>query len=303
MTARALREKPAVRRTALDRRRFFMPERFTPLYYTSVYARLTEAQRRRYNQLHVLYFHEQLAFLEGSLPSTLLASLQGDPRYGELARELRELITQESRHAAMFRALNRRIAPDLYRDRAAAFLDPGRWGGLWRRASSCAALRPTFLWFMLIQEEKALAYTRGFLEHGDLEPTIVSVHRRHLEHERTHCKSDVQLLDLAWEHTPDTLLRLNGHVLAWMLKEFFLAPQRSGWRVVEAWLKERPELAPERARLRREIARLDHDPEYVTMMYGPDTIPESWRRMRERPELARLRRFLERRCTPRPPGA
>lgn len=299
MSSPATAVKSALPRSALDRSRFFMPERFTPLYYTPIYARLNTAQRRRYNQLHVLYFHEQLAFLEGSLPSTLLVPMLSDARFAELAHELRALIAEEGRHAAMFRALNRRIAPGLYRERDSVFLDAGPlWGGIWRLASSRPALWPTFLWFMLIQEEKALAYTRGFLAQGDLEPTILSVHRRHLADERTHCETDTRLLELAWQHAASALLQLNGHLLAWMLKTFFLAPRRSGWKVVESWLAEHPEVAPERARLRRDLAHLDRNSEYVNMMYGPETIPESWRRMRQRSELTRLWTFLQRRCTP-----
>lgn len=290
-------------RDTLDRSRYFMPERFTPLYYTPLYARLSADQKRRYNQLHVLYFHEQLAFLESSLPSTMLAPMLEDPRYADQAQELRALIAEERGHAAMFRGLNRRIAPDLYRDRDAAFLNAGRvWDGLWRRASSTTLLWPTFLWFMLIQEEKALAYTRGFLAEADLEPTILSFHRRHYAEERTHCEVDARLLELAWQHYSPARLRANGHVLAWMVKKFFLAPRRSGWKVVDAWLDQEtraePDLEHERAGLRRELARLDRDPEYVDMMYGADTIPESRRLMRERPELARLEALLQRRGKP-----
>ena len=59
----------------VDSGRLFIPEELTPLFHTPSYGELTAAQRLRYNQLHALYFNEQIMFFERALCCRILESL------------------------------------------------------------------------------------------------------------------------------------------------------------------------------------------------------------------------------------
>ncbi len=46
----------------------FVPESFTPLFHTPVYARLSRVQQLRYNQLSGIRINEQFMLCEGAIP-------------------------------------------------------------------------------------------------------------------------------------------------------------------------------------------------------------------------------------------
>ncbi len=274
----------------------FMPEVFTPLYYTSLYEQLDDEERRSYTLFHLLYFHEQLGFFESTLPETLLRSLLRDDRFAHLHEQIREFIDEEKQHEAMFRELNRRLAPELYARRDRFFLViPMGWRTAWEWAASWAPMRGAFLWTMLVQEERALTYTRGFLASADLTAEVRETHQRHLDEEVHHHRNDEELLDLVRAQSHSRWRRSSARCFSWMLRHLFLAPRRGGWRVVEHWLTQHPRLGRHRSSLRRELRALDHHPAYVRMMYGRDVIPRSWQLMESCAEMQPLLRFLERR--------
>lgn len=274
----------------------FMPEVYTPLYYTRLYEELDREQRRTYTRLHLLYFHEQLGFFESTLPETLLRSLLRDRSLRHLHETIREFIAEEKRHDAMFRALNRRLAPDLYADRDRFFVSvPRGWQRVWEWAASWAPMRGAFLWMMLVQEEKALSYTRGFLASSDLTEDVRRTHQHHLEEEERHHRNDEEILEAVRAKSFSRSRRSSARIFSWMLRQFFLAPRRGGWRVVEHWLEQHPRLQRHRSSLRRELYALDHNPAYVEMMYGRGAIPRSWELMEDCPEMQPLVRFLEER--------
>src|SRR5580692_6483849 len=93
---------------------WYLPEQITHLYYSPVYATLSLRQKLSYNRLHACYHCEVCAFLEGELPRYYLkaAAAPGIPE--KLRREAQALADSERWHAATFRALARRISPDLY---------------------------------------------------------------------------------------------------------------------------------------------------------------------------------------------
>ena len=104
----------------VDHAKWFIPEHFTPLFYTPIYAGLSEAVRLRYNQLHALNINEQFMFLEDALAANVIGALLRHPLITPpLANELREFIAEEARHTELFRQTNRLCAPQLYADRSA----------------------------------------------------------------------------------------------------------------------------------------------------------------------------------------
>src|SRR6476659_2544317 len=99
--------------TVIDFSRRFVPEQFTPLYHTPVYSRLNADEPLRYNQLHGLYFNEQIMFFERALARNVLGRLLLSPIRKSLKPGLIQFMEEESRHSAMFLRLNRQCAPHL----------------------------------------------------------------------------------------------------------------------------------------------------------------------------------------------
>ena len=90
---------PIAAAPGIDHTRRFIAEEFTPLFHTREYAALPDAARLRYNQLHALYFNEQVAFFEQEMLSpALLALMKIAP--SSMAKELRIFHAEEQRHTA-----------------------------------------------------------------------------------------------------------------------------------------------------------------------------------------------------------
>src|SRR4051794_28226207 len=99
---------------AIDFSKRFIPERLTPLYHTSIYTRLSDSQRLRYNQLHASYFNEQTIFFESAMAQHILRCFVTRKLSGDLANGLRTFIAEEAEHSKMFRELNRQCLPEIY---------------------------------------------------------------------------------------------------------------------------------------------------------------------------------------------
>jgi hypothetical protein len=283
----------------VDPGKLFLPEEFTPLFHTPAYGGLTPEQRRRYNQLHALYFNEQILYFETALGHPILEALRRQPWPDRLAEGLRQFQEEERRHSAMFRRLNRRCAPQLYAGRDHFFVQvPKAWMAVSSWAVAHPLLFPMFLWLMLVQEERSLFYSRGILRHREtLEPHFVQAHRLHLADEVGHVAWDEELLDALWQRAHPVLRKVNAKLFAWMLDEFFSTPKRAQLRVVEELVREFPELGERLPEMRRQVLALSTDDDYRASLYSRAIVPRTFARFDEAPEF----RALEI-CGYRPPG-
>jgi len=268
----------------------FIPAELTPLFHAAVYRELTEAERLRYNQLHALYFNEQIMFLETALGRPVLAALLRETWPERLAAGLRQFLDDEIRHTEMFRQLNRRCAPHLYQDRDHCFVRvPAVWAAVSRWAVSRPLSLPLFLWLMLLQEERALYYSRAYLRHpSPLEPAFVEAHRLHLADEARHVRWDEELLDALWLRTHPRLRTLNAKLFAWMLEELFGAPKRAQLRVLDELARELPELRGRLPEMRRQMLALGRDEAYRKTLYSREIVPRTFARFDECPEFRML---------------
>ncbi|HEX7288551.1 MAG TPA: diiron oxygenase [Candidatus Angelobacter sp.] len=277
--------------TSVDYSRPFIPERFTPLSYTESYQELTETQKLRYNQLHGLYFNEQIMFFEAALGQTLLEALLRQPWPAALEEGLRRLREEERRHTEMFRQLNRLGAPHIYAARDFYFVQmPKLWKGISDWAARHPLYFPLFVWLMLLQEERSLYYSREFVrQRGLLEPHFVETQRRHMADEAKHVRLDEAMIDALWAHATPSLRKINARLFAWMLREFFNTPRRAQLRVVEELVREFPGLRPRRREMRRQMLALSRDAEYQTSLYSRAIVPRTFSRFDDCPEFKRLR--------------
>ena len=278
--------------TRVESDRRFIAEEFTPLFYTPAYAMLPDAVRLRYNQLHALCFNEQVAFFEQEMLGPALVALQRCDLPAELAAGLKIFFGEEELHTAMFRALNRRFAPEFYATNPYYFIRVAR---PWRMLVGAMARRPrTFpllSWLALLQEERSLHFSKGCLEQKfDIEPQFLVVHRTHLRDEMGHIGWDEELLDWLWPQVGPALRSMNVRLLRWMLGEFFLLPKRSGRRVVEQLVKEFPQL--DASALFREMRELKSNAAYLASLYSREITPRAFARFDAHPEFALLAQTL-----------
>ncbi|HEV3460317.1 MAG TPA: diiron oxygenase [Thermoanaerobaculia bacterium] len=274
----------------VDPAKRYIPEQLTPLFHTRSYADLTADQRLRYNQLHALYFNEQIMFFETVLGRTVLQALLRDPWPRRLAEILQRFHDEERQHTEMFRQLNRRCAPRLYGGGDLHFVQASA-GSLacLRWAAARPARFPLFLWLMLLQEERALFYSRAYIGGRDLlEPHFVAAHRRHLADEVWHVRWDEELIDQLWRRAGPVLRTINARLFAWMLEEFFGTPKRAQLRVVDELARELPELGARRRELRRQLLALSHDQDYRRTLYCREMVPITFAHFDAAPELRRL---------------
>ncbi len=283
----------------VDFTRRFLPESFTPLFHTNVYRGLPEPVRLRYNQLHALYFNEQVAYFEQEMLSPMLRALQKSPLPPGFAAKLDVFLGDEQRHTAMFHELNQRCTPEFYANSAYKFIRVHSWGqALITGISSRPNLFPLIAWLTLLQEERALFYSKGCLEEAaELEPHFVATHRAHLADEVGHVRVDEELLDWLWPRANRMIRFLNTRMLCWMIGEFFLLPKRGGLCVVDQLVQEFSAL--DVGRLHRELNDLGTNAAYLSTLYSREMTPRSFARFDAHPEFGLISRTLPGYATPR----
>jgi len=279
---------------AVDFRKKFVPEELTPLFYVPWYRWLAADQRLRYNQLQSLYLNEQILFFETMVGRGVMDALLRRPWPDGFGEELQQFWDEERRHSEMFRQLNQRCAPRLYATGDFHFVQaPRRWLAALDWAAHRTAVFPLFLWLMLLQEERSLFYSKEFLRQEDgIEAHFVETHRRHLADEVGHVRWDEQLLDLLWPHANWALRKVNAGLLSWMVAEFFSAPKRGQWRVVQELAREFPELREHLPELREQLLALREDESYQLSLYSREITPRSFARFDRLPEFRVMQRAI-----------
>jgi hypothetical protein len=280
--------------TPVDLLRYFIPEHFTPLFYTPLYAQLTEQQRLRYNQLHGCYTNEQIMFFEQTMAPNLLAALLRRPIAASLASNLRDFMAEEQRHTLMFRELNRRCFPHLYATHDFYFVQ-APWGAA--NMLAWASRRPwvfaCLVWIMLLEEERAVMLGREMLRcRTAVEPHFVALHRLHLADEIGHVQWDEALLDDIWQPSAPGVRKANAVLLRWLMGEFFVVPKRSNMRVVVQLTREFPALRPLLPQCRQALLALKDCDAWNALLYSRASVPKAFARFDTWPEMHPMRRVL-----------
>lgn len=263
--------------SAVDYSRRFIPEHFSPLFYTPAYVELTEAQRLRYNQLHGCYCNEQIMFLERSVADPVLEAL-GQLRAAEsIPVDLRTFLDEERRHTEMLRDLNRRCMPDLYNRSDFYFLKlPPGVESLLKTIAGHPRLFPLVIWLMLLEEERAVFFGREIMRvKVDLEPHFVSTHRIHLADEIEHVEWDREILAYLWPRIAQVLKTVNARLLKWIISEFFITPKRANWRVIEELARNFPSLGRRLPEMRRQLLSLGGNEQWTYSLHSAAVIPKT----------------------------
>ena len=282
--------------TPIDRSRFFVCPKMTPLYYTAAYRELTDDQARRYNQLTGLASNELISFFEDQIAAEVFPALirtKGAP--AELVEYLRFFDEEERRHAEMWRALNRLSEPEWYRDGSRRFIKIAsvvRQTLLW----SCkrATWFPLYLWLILLQEELAIEYARRLIrtEAGLIEPRYVEAYRMHLQDEIRHVQVDWYLIEHFYQPRNAALRWFNASLFRLVVREFFLSPTRMAIRVVKLLVEDFPELGPVVPRMIRQLRELASNRDYQEMLYSRRSHPVTFGLFDRFPEFHGMRKVF-----------
>ena len=272
----------------------YIPERLTPLAWTPLYAGLSPEDRVAYNRLHGCYFMEQIIFFEQVMGGPVLRWMQRHAPEGPLRQAAVEFEAEENRHSGWFRNVLRELDPLRYSQAEYSLLAaPPALQGLMSWTARRVKWLPALLWLQLMAEERALYFGRAFLaDAAVLEPRLVLLQRQHLADEAGHVRWDEMFLHWLWRETPQWRRRLNARWLEWMIREFFYLPRRSGWRVVEAWLEQRPHLQARREECRAAMQDLARNEAFLHTLYPRRHLPRTAELAAEWPELAFVQRLL-----------
>ncbi len=276
--------------TSVDYGKRFLPEEFSPLYYTPSYRVLTEEQRLRYNQLQALYFNEQIIFFETAIGRPVLEALLRDSLPAQLTKGLRQFLEEEQQHTEMFGRLNQHCAPQFYGEDHYYFIQlPRAWMAALSWATQHPRFFPMFLWLMLLQEERSLFYSRRVItQREELEPHFVKTHRTHLADEVGHVRWDEELIEALWRRANPFLRRVNAELFTWMLGEFFNAPKRAQLHVIHELAREFPTLRELEPEMQRQLLALSEDGQYQMSLYSREIVPRTFARFDESPEFQSL---------------
>lgn len=280
-----------------------LPETLTHLYYSPIYQTLTETQRRVYNRLHACYLCEFYVFFEGMFPRYYGQAATDPGMDAGLRARLVRLVEDERRHAAMFRALARYLAPDRYGEFRHYFI---RLPGIGRAVLECLfrfpARFPVILWIALLQEERALYYAWEILRQAErTERRVVEAHRLHLADEEEHLAVEEGLLQRYWDGGSPWLRRLNGRLFCRVFGEFLIVPKRGGSRLIARFVEECPELREREGELRAAMGGLNGNPAFHASLYSRDIVPKTFALFDRYPEFCDLPKYLPsytRECRP-----
>ena len=281
----------------VDPHKPWIPEEYTALFYTPLYAALTHAQRLRYNQLFALRSNEYIMMLEHELIDRLLPPLKRVPQVRDdvaLCLAIDTMQAEERRHFEGFAALNRHAHPALYPPGQDRFFSRLPWHT--RVAFGAVGLlsgRFVFaLWFLMAMEESSKTMASRMQSHpetatlGPLDPAFAHVHHQHLKDETRHIHLDAWLV----QHC---LHRSQPQINAWLFKRMLPAvttPTRggSGAQVIRQWLRECPELAPRASEFMAAQLALRHDRRFQASLFNRSIMPQTFALFDQCAALAQL---------------
>jgi hypothetical protein len=235
-----------------------------------------------------------LVFFEEELPEYYSVAATGAGVSEAARRGVRAMVASEARHAAMFRDLARGLHPGLYEPFQYHFLRMP--GGVLRTVKFLLRrprLFPLFFWIVLLQEERAVHYSKEVIRcASNLDPRVVDAFERHLEDEKDHLGIDEALLQVYWERGASWIRRLNAHAFRLLVGEFLNTPSRAGIRVIDRLVQEAPSLEGRRRELIDGLLGLAQNVRFHESLYSRRIVPKTFALFDRYAEFHRLGRSL-----------
>lgn len=260
-----------------EKNKLYFPEHLTPLYYSSIYKDLNFEQKYHYNRLYAISANEAIMFFENTLAYNIFGKLKRLKLFTDVKEELFLIEKQEAAHALLFRQFNAKNFPEYYQNGNSYyfFYQPKFFLMLWNFCSSHANIFSLFYWLVLIQEERMLNHGNEFKNDIDLyNEEYKDLHLIHMKDEQSHAEMDMIIVNRIWHNTSNLSKSLNGLIFYQLYYQIFLAPKRTGLRIVDEWLKQFPDLKIHQAQIRKDFIKMDKNKKYLEMQLGENTIPK-----------------------------
>jgi hypothetical protein len=287
----------------VDRARPFVPEEYTQLYYTPVYASLHREHRLRYNQLFGVRINEYIMMLEADLVERLLVPLRRHPEVAgnaSLMRCIDVMIAEEKQHYQCFAALNRACFPALYEKGDRHFSNLPLLPRILFRAIGLVTGQLGFaLWYFMAMEESSTALARDLARNaatetlGEIDPVFATVHREHMKDEVRHLQIDGILADLCLAQSAPATRALNSVLFKSMLG-IVTRPTRSGSgvKVIRELVRQMPELSWREAAMIRSVLALKDDAKFQRSLFNRTAMPLTFGLFDDMPEFATLSKSM-----------
>ncbi|MEC7926762.1 MAG: diiron oxygenase [Candidatus Neomarinimicrobiota bacterium] len=301
-SVQAAQNPSAVSFQSVDFSQPFIHEKFTQLYYTPFYSQLTHEQKLRYNQLYGIRTNEQFMLFEQDFINRVIVQLAKYNRVtknSNLIRCMTQMVQEEKTHHKIFLDLNKLCLPEIYCHREKYFMQLNRWDSFFFNLSTSFPAYLTFLvWFIMIFEEYSIALSRSMIETeateslGKLENNFIKAHIRHIKDETRHIHINVNLITECF--TKDS--KFNRKVNAFFLKTFFkdiIVPKRGGIAVFRHFIKEFPELEPQKQAMLKSLEALKNDDRFQKSLFNRELMPYTFELFDANPEFHSLERVLK----------
>ncbi len=276
----------------IDRRKLWSPEVIAPLYYLPSYAKLTEEEKRRYNQLFAMGVCEQFVWLEEHLLVNTLRKVVAKENPPEpLRTALGHFIAEELKHTQMFWRILERSEPSWYPTREFRLYNiSGLQQALLDLVLKMPGVFLIWIWTAVFFEERTVDYCRHYLaaqkqDADALDPTYVQLHEFHFKDELRHYQLDQHLLGWMYDPKPRWKKRLAGRMFRSLMRSYVF-PHRTSRRVLDLLAAEFPRLNAEiKPALLRELPDIGRSRAFHRMAFSRESVPKTMALFAEYPEL------------------
>jgi hypothetical protein len=271
------------------------PEEIAPLTYLPAYSLLTEAQRRRLNQLFSLGVCEQFIWLEENiLVRTLGSVLMHWSMSDALRRALQHFIKEELKHTEMFWRTLEKASPEWYATRRFHLFNVSNAQAfLLNRVINNPTLFLVWIWTAIFFEERTVNYCQHYRrasrrDPDSIDPTFADLHEYHFKDEVRHFQLDQYLLAECYDHQPAWKRNLAGRMFYYVMQSY-TAPRRTSLRILEILGQEFPHLTRSIIpQFLQQIPSLATNSSFHRMAFSREAVPRSMELFSRYDELDRL---------------
>lgn len=277
----------------VSRDKDWTPPEMVPLAYLPSYDFLTQAQKKRFNQLYGLSICEQFIWLEETLLAGVLDYfLEKDDLDPELRTALTYFSNEEKKHSEMFFRVLEKSEPAWYKDRKLQIFKTNFIHDiLFGTICKFPEVFMVWVWLALFFEERTVDFSRKYqkiyakTKDEEVDFNFWQVHYYHMLDEARHHQMDEVLLERFYDKAAGWRRSLTG----WMFKKIlfaYLGPKRNAKKILDIMSYEFSDLTPELvSKLKAELPLLREHAKFQEVNFGKAAIGATLKLIADYPEM------------------